>query len=144
VATGRSHAARRGVVIEADLSTAATIGHAPLLRRMVGNLVENGVTYNRAGGWLRLRLRLSASGSGPTLEVANSGPVVARDRVESLFEPFRRLEGDRTSTSGLGLGLSIVRAVVHAHGGTIQAAPGREGGLEITVGLPGARQPARR
>jgi signal transduction histidine kinase len=135
VDAGRARAATHVVTIEADLSAAAVAGHRPLLRRMVENLVENGIQYNRAGGWVRLRLATSTCGA--TLVVANSGPVVPRERIDSLFEPFRRLDGDRMASSGLGLGLSIVRAVVLTHGGSIRAEPGGGGGLEVTVALPG-------
>jgi len=57
--------------------------------------------------------------------------------VESLFEPFRRLNADRQeSAKGAGLGLSIVRAIVRAHGGTVTAVPREGGGLVVTVRIP--------
>ena len=57
--------------------------------------------------------------------------------MEELFEPFRRGPVDRTAdTPGSGLGLSIVRAVVHAHGGTVVAEPVPGGGLTVVVRLP--------
>lgn len=63
--------------------------------------------------------------------------------VGTIFEPFRRLRPDRRtarertgSADGAGLGLSIVRAVVDVHGGTIETVPRQEGGLAITVRLP--------
>jgi signal transduction histidine kinase len=59
--------------------------------------------------------------------------------VERLFEPFRRLNTDRTeSAKGAGLGLSIVRSVVNAHRGSVQATPRAGGGLIVTVRLPAA------
>ena len=65
------------------------------------------------------------------------GPEIAPERVEELFEPFRRGPVDRTAdTPGSGLGLSIVRAVVHAHGGTVVAEPVPGGGLTVVVRLP--------
>ncbi|GAA0363652.1 ATP-binding protein [Actinoallomurus spadix] len=57
--------------------------------------------------------------------------------VNGLFEPFRRL-GPR-DTERPGLGLSIVRSITRAHGGTVRAAPDPGGGLEIEVRLPPAR-----
>jgi signal transduction histidine kinase len=64
--------------------------------------------------------------------VANSGPVVPETAVESLFEPFRRLAG-RTVPEGAGLGLSIVRSVVTAHGATLTASSQPGGGLDIRI-----------
>jgi signal transduction histidine kinase len=62
---------------------------------------------------------------------------VAPYEVEDLFEPFRRLQGDRLrSARGAGLGLSIVRAIVDAHGGTVAAEPRADGGLTVTMRLP--------
>jgi signal transduction histidine kinase len=61
--------------------------------------------------------------------------------VESLFEPFRRLQEERTTGSrGIGLGLSIVRSIVRAHHGEITAEPRSAGGLTVRVRLPGVVQ----
>jgi signal transduction histidine kinase len=133
VSAASGQAGEAGVSLESDLSPAQVVGHRPLLGRMVGNLLENGIRYNQAGG--RLRLRLTSAGSEVCLTVTNSGSVVSPDRIDALFEPFRRLEADRTALGGLGLGLSVVRAVVLAHGGSVHARPGPEGGLEVTVVL---------
>ena len=70
-----------------------------------------------------------------------TGTPVAPYELETVFEPFRRLGHERVrSEKGLGLGLSIVRAVARAHGGEASAAPGPDGGLSVTVRLP-AHQP---
>jgi signal transduction histidine kinase len=67
--------------------------------------------------------------------VANGGRPIPPEQVAALFEPFRRLDGDRTGSGrSAGLGLSIVRSVAAAHGG--RALDG--GGLEVTVELPRA------
>jgi signal transduction histidine kinase len=77
------------------------------------------------------------------LQVVNTGRPVPSYEVATIFEPFRRLRADRTgSVEGAGLGLSIVRAVVDAHGGTIDTVPRPDGGLSITVRLPVAEAPA--
>jgi signal transduction histidine kinase len=76
------------------------------------------------------------------LTVENTGPVVAPYQVDALFEPFRRLNADRTTDAGqpagrgAGLGLSIVRSVATAHGGDVRASPRPDGGLLIAVTLP--------
>lgn len=74
--------------------------------------------------------------------MASNGAVVPPERVEELFEPFRRDLPDRTAgtsgTAGAGLGLSIVRAVVTAHGGTVYGEAVAGGGLAVTVRLAAA------
>jgi signal transduction histidine kinase len=130
-----SHVA--GGDVQTELAEAATIGDPVLLERLVQNLVENGVRHNLpAGGWVRVAT-YEKDGLA-TLEVSNTGPVVPRYEVESLFEPFRRLGTDRLAGPGAGLGLSIVRAVARAHGGEVHAVPGEQGGLHVKVTLPAA------
>jgi len=73
--------------------------------------------------------------------VANSGSLIDPGQVDGLFEPFRRLGGDRLAPPGgrgpgAGLGLSIVRSVVAAHGGRVTARPRTGGGLVVEVFLP--------
>jgi len=125
-----------GAGIQMELYEATTIGDPVLLERLVQNLVENGVRHNLPGGWVRVATY--AKNGLATLEVANTGPVVPRYDVAGLFEPFRRLGTDRLAGPGVGLGLSIVRAVARAHGGEVHAVPRDEGGLTVTVTLPAA------
>jgi signal transduction histidine kinase len=68
--------------------------------------------------------------------------VIDADEVDGLFEPFRRLGADRLAGRGAGLGLSIVRSVVAAHGGRVTARPRPGGGLIVEVFLPKAEPPA--
>jgi signal transduction histidine kinase len=122
------------------LSEAPTSGNAALLERLVQNLVDNAVRHNLpAGGevWVTTGTRPDHTAF---VEVANTGAVVPPSEVPALFEPFRRLGTDRVagppSVAGLGLGLSIVRAVARAHGGQATAEPRDGGGLTVTVTLP--------
>jgi len=96
--------------------------------------------YNRPGGRVVVRTSATSDG-GAQLVVANTGPVIDPDEVERLFEPFHRAEGARTESAGsCGLGLSIVRSIVRAHGGSINTSTRPEGGLEVLVTLaPSAR-----
>jgi signal transduction histidine kinase len=115
---------------------APVVGDPALLERIAGNLLENAVRHNIPGGWIEL-----ITEGGPewtVLRVSSSGPLIAPDRVDELFEPFRRGGTDRTARTGAGLGLSIVRAAVTAHGGRVQAEAVPGGGLAVTVHLPGA------
>jgi K+-sensing histidine kinase KdpD len=69
---------------------------------------------------------------------AAAGPDIPPNAVERLFQPFGRLDADRTG-DGLGLGLSIVQAIAHAHDATIAAQPCAHGGLEVQISFPSAQ-----
>jgi signal transduction histidine kinase len=128
------------VTLTTQPAEAPTMGNPVLLERLVQNLVDNGIRHNiPSGGWVRVA---TGPGPGATVElvVSNTGPVVPRYEVASLFEPFRRLGADRVAgVPGAGLGLSIVRAVARAHGGDVRAEPRTGGGLTVTVTLPAAQ-----
>ncbi len=83
-------------------------------------------------------MRTEVGAGQARLVVGNTGFEVEPADVPGLFEPFRRGGRERTGARGSGLGLSIVRAVCDAHGGTVSACARHEGGLEITVSLPSA------
>ncbi|MGW5264614.1 sensor histidine kinase [Microbispora sp. NPDC004025] len=131
---------RRGkVVVHEDLRRAVAYGDPLLLERCLINLLENAIKYNVRDGEVWVRLREDETGVSVTVE--NTGPAVPPYEVDDLFEPFRRLGGDRVrSARGAGLGLSIVRAIAVAHGGTAEADARPAGGLTVTVRLPGAAQ----
>jgi signal transduction histidine kinase len=123
------------VVADRLLDPAPVVADPVLLERLVQNLVENAVRHNRPGGWLSVSTGVSSGFAA--LTVTNTGPVVAPYELETIFEPFRRLGGDRVgSERGFGLGLSIVRAVARAHGGDVIAVSRPGGGLTVTVQLP--------
>ena len=126
--------ARLDLDVKTDFSPALVVGDPSLLERLAGNLVENAVRYNVHHG--RLSVRTVTDGNYAQLVVGNTGLEVDPADVPGLFEPFRRGGVERTGTRGAGLGLSIVRAVGDAHGGTVRAQPLRGGGLEVTVALP--------
>jgi signal transduction histidine kinase len=112
------------------------VGDPGLLDRLAGNLIENAVRYNHGQG--RLWVRTSTDGTSSLLVVGNTGFEVDPSDVPRLFEAFRRGVRDRTGSRGAGLGLSIVRAVCDAHGGTVSAVAIEGGGLEVTVTVPAA------
>ncbi|OLF13044.1 two-component sensor histidine kinase [Actinophytocola xinjiangensis] len=121
--------------VELAAREAWTTGDALLLERMVHNLVENAVRYNEPDGWVRVASR--TAGGRVEVQVSNTGPAIPPYEVPTLFEPFRRLPDRLTSAKGSGLGLSIVRSVALAHGGSASAQARPEGGLAVTVSLPG-------
>ncbi|WP_425568532.1 sensor histidine kinase [Nonomuraea antimicrobica] len=129
-------AEEHGVTVSADLVSAPTIGDPVLLERSVSNLLENAVKYNIPENG-KVWIRTGMADGALVVQVANTGQHVPAYEVNSLFEPFRRLHADRVdSAKGSGLGLSIVRAVVQAHGGNVTAVPRDGGGLVVTIQLP--------
>lgn len=104
------------------------------LRRAVGNLIENAVQY--AG---KATVRLDETATGAVIAVEDEGPGIPADRLDEVFQPFVRLEASRSrSTGGVGLGLSIARSIVLAHGGELVLANRSGGGLRAEIRLPTA------
>lgn len=132
----KAEAERLKLDVTTDLEPAPVVGDPSLLDRLAGNLIENAIRYNHLLGKLWLRTE-SANGQA-RLVVGNTGYEVEPADVPGLFEPFRRGGWERTGSRGSGLGLSIVRAVCDAHGGTVSAVAQPGGGLEVTVSLPTA------
>ncbi|MFF0150542.1 sensor histidine kinase [Micromonospora sp. NPDC005203] len=128
----QDRAREAAVTIDTHLAPRIVVGERVLLERLVSNLVENGIKYNRRGG----SLTVAVSGV-PALSVVNTGQPVPAEAVASLFEPFRRLTRDRTAQGGgAGLGLAIARSITQAHDGIIAARPAEHGGLRVDVQLP--------
>ncbi|WP_283137551.1 sensor histidine kinase [Rhizohabitans arisaemae] len=126
---------KRPAAVHRDLTAALVEGDPLFLERCVFNLVENAIKYNVRDGEVWVNLRVEDDGA--VLTVENTGRPVPPYEIDDLFEPFRRLQGDRIrSSQGSGLGLSIVRAIVDAHRGSLSAAARPEGGLVVTVRLP--------
>jgi len=132
----KAEAERLKLEVTSDLQPAPVVGDPSLLDRLAGNLIENAIRYNHLMG--RLWLRTWSVDGQARLVVGNTGYEVEPGDVPGLFEPFRRGGWERTGSRGSGLGLSIVRAVCDAHGGTVSAVAQPGGGLEVTVSLPGA------
>jgi signal transduction histidine kinase len=132
----RQEIARTSLDVHTELAPAPVVGDPGLLDRLAGNLIENAVRYNHLGG--RIWARTGSDQATSWLVVGNTGFEVDGGDVTGLFEPFRRGGRERTGARGSGLGLSIVRAVCDAHGGTVNVVALEGGGLEVTVRLPAA------
>jgi len=103
-----------------------------LMRRAVRNLIENAVKYG--GG---AEVRLIPEVERVTIEVCDRGPGIPADKLETVFNPFTRLEQSRNrDTGGIGLGLALARAIVNDAGGAIALANRDSGGLTATITLP--------
>ena len=133
------------VAEEKGLSLTLDAGRAPvevrgdrhMLSRAIANLVENALKYTPAGG--TVRVAVTPDGAMARLTVADNGPGIPAEERERVFDRFYRLEASRT-TEGNGLGLSLARAVVRLHGGTITLEDNGPG-LRAVVALPLAAEP---
>jgi signal transduction histidine kinase len=125
-------AGQHDVTLRSKLDQTLVPGDPVLLERLIVNLVSNAITYNEPGGWVEVIVTAE-----PALTVRNTGQEVPAEAVPTLLEPFRRLGADRVrGRVGVGLGLAIVRSIIGAHQGTLDARPRLEGGLIVTVELP--------
>jgi signal transduction histidine kinase len=132
----RPEADRRGLYLHATLRPAQTDGDPRLAERLMANLIDNAIRHNLPTGG-RIDVTTATREGRAVLSVANSGAPVEPDEVERLFQPFQRLGTERTEHSdGLGLGLSIVRAVATAHEATLTTHAQPSGGLDIEVSFP--------
>jgi signal transduction histidine kinase len=130
-------AAGHQLTLRRALAAATISGDPVLLERLIVNLIGNAIKYNEPGGWVEIEVTQGPDGLGGTLAVRNTGAPVPAEAVPVLFEPFRRLGGDRVrGRGGVGLGLAIVRSIVTAHQADLQARPRPDGGLEIVIDVP--------
>jgi two-component system sensor histidine kinase BaeS len=106
------------------------------LRQLLHNLLENSCRYVTQAG--EVRVTLTQNPGVTVLELEDSGPGLDSEQIGRLFERFYRVENSRARTSGgSGLGLSICKNIVEAHGGSIRASHSAMGGLKIRIVLPG-------
>jgi len=113
-------------------------GDAHAVHQVVANLLANARTHTPPGTTVRAAVRLDATAAEPVAEiiVADDGPGIPEQLRDRLFERFvRGYDGRVAGTGSSGLGLAIVGAIVHAHGGTV-AVTSRPGATEFRVRLP--------
>lgn len=104
------------------------------LQQAVANLVDNAVKYSPDGTEVTLAAR--PDGSGVAILVRDQGPGIAPEDLPRIWD--RLFRGDKSrSQRGLGLGLSFVQAIAHAHGGRVEVATGSDQGSVFTLTLPG-------
>lgn len=106
--------------------------------RVFRNLLSNVARYTPAQASVTIRTTPGDDPTGVRLRIEDDGPGVPPEDLPHLFEPFFRSEQSRNkATGGLGLGLMLVKQIVEAHGGRIEAANRPEGGLMVSLELPG-------
>lgn len=131
-------AERRIALAVRECADASVEGDPVALRRVLMNLVENAIKYNRDEG--RVDLSLRAANGTATLEVADGGPGIPAEHLPHLFRRFYRVDKARSrETGGAGLGLAICKSFVEAHEGKIEVASEAGKGTTFTVTLPQGR-----
>ena len=127
-------AEERGVKVISELAPLEITGDSERLAQVVANLLTNAIQFNRPGG--EVRVKLAAQTGLAVLEIADTGRGIAPEDLPRVFERFYRADPARTGAGNAGLGLSICKAIVEAHGGTIEAASEKNRGTTFTVRLP--------
>jgi signal transduction histidine kinase len=134
----RTAADARGVILDVRLDPAASGAACDSVRiqQVVWNLVSNAVKFTPTGG--RVYVTLSRDASSFLIEVRDTGQGISADLLPYVFDRFRQADSSmRRKFAGLGLGLSIVKYIVEAHGGTVEAtSPGEGKGSTFAVRLP--------
>ncbi|MFI9415222.1 ATP-binding protein [Nocardia gamkensis] len=119
--------------VEVEVGDICVRADSGLLERVLANLIDNALRHAPRDS--AVRVTAERTGDRVAIAVVDTGPGVPHGTEEQLFEPFQRL-GDRDNTTGVGLGLSVVRGFVEAMGGTVHAEPTPGGGLTMLVELP--------
>ena len=132
----RALADRKGIRVESALDPGCVIGGEPeSLERMVRNLLENAIRYNRHGG--RVGVRLESRDDGILLEIEDTGVGIPSADLSRVFERFYRVDQARSrEEGGTGLGLAIVKHAAQLHGGTVDVRSALGQGSTFRVRLP--------
>ena len=129
-----SLAEKRSITLEAE-GDAALTGSDALIYRMLFNLTENAVKYNRLGG--SVRVELAQGQEKCIIRVSDTGCGIPEEYQRSIFQPFFRVDKSRSREyGGAGLGLSLVWEIADLHGGSVWVEKSSEKGTTIAVGLP--------
>lgn len=116
-------------------------GRRLALKRALTNIIDNAIKYGE-----QAEVTVSHSAERATVVVTDRGPGIPHSDREAVFAPFHRLEASRNKeTGGVGLGLTVSRSAVRAHGGEMSLGDGPLGGLAVRIELPisaGATEPA--
>jgi len=121
-----------------EASEVRTQGDPGRIEQVLGNLLANALRHAPRG--TTVYVRLEAQAGKARIEIADQGEGISSEALPFVFERFYRADRARSrEQGGTGLGLAISRQIVQAHGGTIVAANGPEGGAAFTVELPASR-----
>lgn len=121
-----------------SVEEATVLGDAYYLRQALDNLIRNACEALHGQPDARLTLEVERSGAMAAVRVADNGPGIPPERMETIFQPFVSTKG-----KGMGLGLAICREIVEGHGGTLEVESEPGAGTTFTVLLPAYEEPAR-
>jgi signal transduction histidine kinase len=139
---GGRWAEESGFIVEkrVDLALPTIYGDASAIRRALRNLLDNARKYGGPARWIGISVAaatLSGKRSGVRFSVEDRGPGIEPRERGRIFEPFYRGRAAHDgSAHGFGLGLSLVRSIVKAHGGAVEVSPGRDKGSVFSMVLP--------
>ena len=108
-----------------------------LFEQAVSNILINAINYTPEGSEINISSYLE--NNKLVLDMSDNGPGISKDQLAHIFEKFYRVKG--SPAGGVGLGLTITKSIIEAHGGSIFAANKEGGGLEIKISLPVEKQP---
>ena len=135
VERGRLYAARKRIQIETAIADIRVSADPDLLSFAIYNLITNGVKYSPKN--TTIRLFVEESDSEVRISVADQGYGIATADQERIFEKFYRLKRDeRSAEEGTGIGLALVKEIVHQHGGQITVESAPNSGSRFTIALP--------
>jgi signal transduction histidine kinase len=131
----------RNITLESAVTagTPKIRGDAGRLEQALQNVSANAIRHTPSGG--RVSLAASAEGEGVLIVVRDTGPGIPEEHLPRVFDRFYKVDASRSGTavpSGSGLGLSIVRAIIERHGGSVTARNAPEGGAVFELRLPAA------
>ena len=124
----------RGVKILTELEPLKITGDCERLAQVVTNLLTNAIQYNHADG--QVLVKLARQDGLAIMEISDTGNGIAPEDLPRVFERFYRADKSRTGGGNAGLGLAICKAIVEAHGGTIEVSSTTKVGTKFVVRLP--------
>lgn len=133
-------ASQNDITMEQDCDNVVITGSDALIYRLVFNLIENAVKYNRRGG--SVSVSVHKENSDVVVRVSDTGCGIPEEYRESIFQPFFRVDKSRSrQMGGVGLGLALVHEIAVLHGGSVRAEPGNKSGTVFIVTLPSGDDP---
>lgn len=133
-------ASQNDITMEQDCENVVITGSDALIYRLVFNLIENAVKYNRQGG--SVSVSVHKENNNAIVCVSDTGCGIPEECRESIFQPFFRVDKSRSrQMGGVGLGLALVHEIAVLHGGSVRAEPGNKSGTVFVVTLPAGNDP---